>query len=59
MYLTIKVKSPSNISKWQMGFDPAFKGLMFCVQESLTTLGAGTSGVHKPASTGEILLQKF
>jgi hypothetical protein len=28
MHLPIKVKSPNNISKWQMRFNSAFKGLM-------------------------------
>jgi hypothetical protein len=28
MHLPIKVKSPNNISKWQMGFNMAFKGLI-------------------------------
>jgi hypothetical protein len=28
MHLPINVKSPNNISKWQMGFNSAFKGLM-------------------------------
>jgi hypothetical protein len=28
MQLPINVKSPNNISKWQMGFNSAFKGLM-------------------------------
>jgi hypothetical protein len=27
MHLSIKVKSPNNISKWHMGFNSAFKGL--------------------------------
>jgi hypothetical protein len=27
MYVLINVKSPNNISKWQMGFNSAFKGL--------------------------------
>jgi hypothetical protein len=27
MNLPINVKSPNNISKWQMGFNSAFKGL--------------------------------
>jgi hypothetical protein len=27
MHGPIKVKSPNNISKWQMGFNSAFKGL--------------------------------
>jgi hypothetical protein len=29
MHLPINVKSPNNISKWQMGFNSAFKGLMW------------------------------
>jgi hypothetical protein len=28
MHVAINVKSPNNISKWQMGFNSAFKGLM-------------------------------
>jgi hypothetical protein len=28
MHGPIKVKSPNNTSKWQMGFSSAFKGLM-------------------------------
>jgi hypothetical protein len=28
MHLPINVKSPNNISKWQMRFNSAFKGLM-------------------------------
>jgi hypothetical protein len=28
MHVTINVKSPNNTSKWQMGFNSAFKGLM-------------------------------
>jgi hypothetical protein len=28
MHLPIKVKSPNNIRKWQMGFNSAFKGLI-------------------------------
>jgi hypothetical protein len=27
MHVTLNVKSPNNISKWQMGFNSAFKGL--------------------------------
>jgi hypothetical protein len=27
MHLPINVKSPNNISKWQLGFNSAFKGL--------------------------------
>jgi hypothetical protein len=28
MHLPINVKSPNNISKWQVGFNSAFKGLI-------------------------------
>jgi hypothetical protein len=28
MHLPINVKSPNNISKWQMGFNSEFKGLI-------------------------------
>jgi len=28
MHGPIKVKSPNNISEWQMGFNSAFKGLI-------------------------------
>jgi hypothetical protein len=30
MHGPINVKSPNNISKWQMGFNSAFKGLRMC-----------------------------
>jgi hypothetical protein len=28
MHVPIDIKSPNNISKWQMGFNMAFKGLI-------------------------------
>jgi hypothetical protein len=31
MHVPINVKSPNNISKWQMGFNSAFKGLIWQV----------------------------
>jgi hypothetical protein len=31
MHVLIKVKSPNNISRWQMGFNSAFKGLTACL----------------------------
>jgi hypothetical protein len=31
MHLPINVKSPNNISKWQMGFNSPFKGLISLV----------------------------
>ena len=30
MHEPINVKSPNNISEWQMGFNSAFKGLIQC-----------------------------
>jgi hypothetical protein len=38
MHEPIKFKSPNNISKWQMGFNSAFKGLM---QGLMTTINLG------------------
>jgi hypothetical protein len=41
MNLHINVKSPNNISKWQMGFNSAFKGLMVIIDvldENINTL---------------------
>jgi hypothetical protein len=38
MHLPINVKSPNNISKWQMGFNSAFKGLIVLVAVSFTAL---------------------
>jgi hypothetical protein len=32
MHGPINVKSPNNTSKWQMGFNSAFKGLIYLVQ---------------------------
>jgi hypothetical protein len=40
MHGPINVKSPNNTSKWQMGFNSAFKGLtssIYCVFENLKT----------------------
>jgi hypothetical protein len=34
MHVPINVKSPNNISKWQMGFNSVFKGLRFKVKQS-------------------------
>jgi hypothetical protein len=33
MHLPINVKSPNNISKWQIGFNSAFKGLSYVFRE--------------------------
>jgi hypothetical protein len=43
MHLPIKVKSPNNISKWQMGFNSAFKGLILS-SHLLLGLPSGTPG---------------
>jgi hypothetical protein len=40
MHVPINVKSPNNISKWQVGFNSAFKGL--------------TDFVGKPEGKGEL-----
>jgi hypothetical protein len=37
MHLPINVKSPNNINKWQMGFNSAFKGLIFLILVSSKT----------------------
>jgi hypothetical protein len=34
MHLPINVKSPNNISKWHMGFNSAFKGLIQYTKQS-------------------------
>jgi hypothetical protein len=57
MHLPINVKSPNNISKWQMEFNSAFKGLMCgesfvpkkwtCHVPSPTTCTAATAAAKK------------
>jgi hypothetical protein len=39
MHVPIKVKSPNNINKWQMGFNSAFKGL---ISEPGSSVGIAT-----------------
>jgi hypothetical protein len=34
MHVLINVKSPNNISKWQMGFNSAFKGLKMSLEKA-------------------------
>jgi len=34
MHVTINVKFPNNISEWQMGFNSAFKGLIYLIRIS-------------------------
>jgi hypothetical protein len=38
MHGPINIKSPNNISKWQMGFNSAFKGLITTVHYQTQTL---------------------
>ena len=35
MHVPTNVKSPNNISKWQMGFNSAFKGLILGEQQQM------------------------
>jgi hypothetical protein len=60
MHLPINVKSPNNISKWQMGFNSAFKGLiamfaMFIGAKRFTVIrlhyneGAAIAGIARTA----------
>jgi hypothetical protein len=47
MHLPINVKSPNNISKWQMEFNSAFKGLNAYIIVSFTELTNATAGRAK------------
>ena len=42
MHVPINVKSPNNISEWQMGFNSAFKGLnlykTYCTERRISTV---------------------
>jgi hypothetical protein len=38
MHVPINVKSPNNISKWQMGFNSAFKGLIYVYSMSVCVI---------------------
>jgi hypothetical protein len=55
MHGPMSVKSPNNISKWQMGFNSAFKG--FNCQSSKFTFRCHTLG--KEAACKEILVSSF
>ena len=39
MHVPINVKSPNNISEWQMGFNLTFKGLSLICDKIVRTLG--------------------
>jgi hypothetical protein len=56
MHGPINVKSPNNTSKWQMGFNSAFKGL----RGKMNILGGDSIGhceekVHMNVCTSELL----
>jgi hypothetical protein len=40
MHGNINVKFPNNISKWHMGFNSAFKGLIFCFRGRYVVVGS-------------------
>jgi hypothetical protein len=44
MHGPINVKSPNNISKWQLGFNSAFKGLIYQAQLVNVVYQAGVLG---------------
>jgi hypothetical protein len=48
MHLPINVKSPNNISKWQVGFNSAFKGL---TASGFTLKRGGNSAVGRGETT--------
>jgi hypothetical protein len=51
MHLPINFKSPNNISKWQVGFNSAFKGLIFL---SSTESSKITKGKHIDKHVGRL-----
>jgi hypothetical protein len=59
MHLPINVKSPNNISKWQMGFNSAFKGLT----ETFLTLrriqGENVVNVHRFPCKVPVIFARF
>jgi hypothetical protein len=52
MHGTINVKSPNNISKWQMGFNSAFKGLNYLLASSSDGCSVSASGQFKKPKDG-------
>ena len=37
MHVAVNVKSPNNISEWQMGFNSAFKGLTYMLKTNVSS----------------------
>jgi hypothetical protein len=52
MHGPISVKSANNISKWQMGFNSAFKGLMFDADSRGAVCGADVGVVTATTRLG-------
>jgi hypothetical protein len=63
MHGPINVKSPNNISKWQMGFNSAFKGLRSCgkgkfsrlpekTEREVSSSGSRDKKSQRPSLTG-------
>jgi hypothetical protein len=50
MHVPIKVKSPNNISEWQIRFNSAFKGLIYVIEWRLRGLD-----VHKHKYEAQLL----
>jgi hypothetical protein len=46
MHGPINVKSPNNISKWQMGFNSAFKGLIIVIEGCVVLCHSQTNTIH-------------
>jgi hypothetical protein len=58
MHVPTNVKSPNNISKWQMGFNSAFKGLINAASIKTAELNSLT-GHLTPAGTPRVVLLRF
>ena len=48
MHVPIKVKSPNNISEWQIGFNSAFKGLIITNIDIICRLYLGKFPLSQP-----------
>ena len=60
MHVPINVKSPNNISEWQMGFNSAFKGLIYYLLTYLLSYSLTPwSRVLSEKLTGLQLVNKF
>jgi hypothetical protein len=46
----MNLKSPNNTSKWQMGFNLAFKGLIVYIEKNMSCGGRGCPSVYGSVS---------